>query len=229
MANVLVIEDEPSVLVALRDSLESEGHVVQVATDGEQGYGLAARPPAPGGPDLIILDLMLPRLGGLELCRRLRASGNDRPVIILTARSAPADAALGLKLGADDYIGKPFDVSELLARVQAVLRRSARQGFSTVRIGDLEVDLRRLKATRRGEPVDFSPREMEILDLLIARRGETVSREELLQHIWGRHASFFSRTIDAHIARLRQKIEREPGRPEHIVTVHGVGYRLVAD
>lgn len=229
MANILVIEDEPSVLVALRDSLESEGHVVQAATDGETGYRLASAPPAPDGPDLIILDLMLPRLSGLELCQRLRAAGNERPVIMLTARGSPSDVAFGLKLGADDYLGKPFDVNELLARVEAVLRRSGRLRAAVVRLGDVELDLRRLRASRRGEALDVSPREFQILELLLAHRGETVSREELLQHIWGRHASLYTRTIDAHVARLRQKIEPEPGKPRYILTVHRIGYRLVSD
>lgn len=227
MAHILVIEDEPSVAIALRDSLESEGHSVQVVSDGSAGFQTASSESF----DLILLDLMLPKMSGLEICQRLRANEIETPIIMLTARGASSDAAFGLKLGADDYIPKPFDVGELLARIEAVLRRSNRpqaekQLFT---IGNVQLDLQRLKATRDGEPLDLSPREFEILQLLIAHTGETVTREQLLHHIWGEHASLYTRTIDAHITRLRQKIEPNPANPEYIITAHRVGYRLIGN
>jgi two-component system, OmpR family, alkaline phosphatase synthesis response regulator PhoP len=229
MAHILVIEDEPSVAIALRDSLESEGHSVRLADDGGAGFRLASA--RAESFDLILLDLMLPKMSGLEICQRLRAGEIETPIIMLTARGASSDAAFGLKLGADDYIPKPFDVGELLARIEAVLRRANRHHSEKriVSIGGVQLDLRRLKATRDGEPVDLSPREFEILQLLIAHAGETVTREQLLHHIWGEHASLYTRTIDAHITRLRQKIEPNPSNPQYIITAHRVGYRLISE
>lgn len=229
MANILVIEDEPSVAIALRDSLESEGYYVQIATDGSEGFKLASSKTNTNVPDLIVLDLMLPKMSGLEVCQKLRTAGIETPIIMLTARGAASDAAFGLKLGADDYITKPFDVGELLARVEAVLRRAKRvqPENEIVSIGKVKLDLRRLQATKNGNPIDLSPREFEILQLLIAHSGETVTREQMLHHIWGEHASLYTRTIDAHVTRLRQKIEDSPANPKHIITVHRVGYRLI--
>ena len=229
MRSILVIEDEPSVAIALRDSLESEGYQVQTAKDGSEGLRLASVNAGDEGPELIILDLMLPKISGLEVCQRLRRAGVETPVIMLTARGTASDAAFGLKLGADDYIPKPFDVGELLARVEAVLRRAKRPqaGLEVISIGDVELDLRRLRATKQGTPLDLSPREFEILQFLIAHAGETVTREQLLHHIWGEHASLYTRTIDAHITRLRHKLEADPANPQHIITIHRVGYRLV--
>jgi len=227
-----VIDDDPSVQMALCDSLESEGYSVRTAGDGEEGLRKAiTRDGGADRPDLILLDLTLPRLSGLEICQRLRDAGVETPVIMLTARGAASDAAYGLRLGADDYIPKPFDVGELLARVSAVLRRYHKQQLSeqVIRIGEVELDLRRLRANRGGRPLDLSPREFEILQLLIAHRNETVTREQLLHHIWGENASLYTRTIDAHIARLRQKLEEEPANPQYIITVHRLGYRLVQD
>jgi DNA-binding response OmpR family regulator len=230
MANILVIEDEPNVAIALRDSLESEGHTVQTATDGGEGLRLASVRDGDTAPELIILDLMLPKMNGLEVCQSLRKAGVETPVIMLTARGAASDAAFGLKLGADDYIPKPFDVGELLARVEAVLRRAKRlqrSASEVITIGDVELDLRRLRAAKSGKPLDLSPREFEVLQFLIAHAGETVTREQLLHHIWGEHASLYTRTIDAHITRLRHKLEVDPSNPRHIITVHRLGYRLV--
>lgn len=230
MTKILIVEDEPSVAIALRDSLESEGYMVETANDGSDGFRLASIT-GEIAPDLIMLDLMLPRMSGLEVCQRLRAAGIETPIIMLTARGAASDAAFGLKLGADDYIPKPFDVGELLARVKAVLRRSQRRQLATdtlTRIGDTELDLRRLRARRGGVEIDISPREFEILAMLIAHRGETVTREQFLHHIWGEHASLYTRTIDTHITRLRQKLEPDPTNPQHIITVHRIGYRLVS-
>ena len=229
MRSILVIEDEPSVAIALRDSLESEGYQVQTAKDGSEGLRLASVNAGDEGPELIILDLMLPKISGLEVCQRLRRAGVETPVIMLTARGAASDAAFGLKLGADDYIPKPFDVGELLSRVEAVLRRAKRPqaGREVISIGDVELDMRRLRATKQGTPLDLSPREFELLQFLIAHAGETVTREQLLHHIWGEHASLYTRTIDAHITRLRHKLEADPANPQHIITIHRVGYRLV--
>jgi DNA-binding response OmpR family regulator len=229
MARVLVIEDEPSVAIALRDSLESDDHQVTLAADGSEGLRLASQT-GEDAPELILLDLMLPKMNGLELCQRLRAAGIETPMIMLTARGAASDAAFGLKLGADDYIPKPFDVGELLARVAAVLRRSQRRqpdAQQIIHIGDVELDLRRLRAMRNGTTLDLSPREFEILQFLIAHANATVTREQLLHHIWGQHASLYTRTIDQHITRLRHKLEPDPANPQHIITVHRVGYRLV--
>lgn len=229
MKNILVIEDEPSVRLAISDSLESEGYAVRTAADGSEGLRLASLPDQTFVPDLIILDLMMPKMNGLEVCQRLRAANIETPIIMLTARGAASDATFGLKLGADDYIPKPFDVGELLARVEAILRRTNQKtAKETVVIGAVKLDLRRLRATRGDEPLDLSPREFEILQLLIAHAGETVTREQMLHHIWGAHASLYTRTIDAHITRLRQKLETNPAKPQHIITVHRVGYRLIA-
>ncbi len=230
MRNILVIEDEPSVALALRDSLESEGYAVQTAADGSEGFWLASDEKQAVVPDLIILDLMMPKMNGLEVCQRLRAGGVETPIIMLTARGEASEAAFGLKLGADDYIPKPFDVGELLARVEAILRRASRKSAKeSVSIGSVELDLRRLQATKNGKPLDLSPREFEILQLLIAHANETVTRGQMLHHIWGEHASLYTRTIDAHITRLRHKLEENPANPQHIITVHRVGYRLITD
>jgi len=221
--NILIIEDDPSVSIALRDTLESEGYAVDSAVDGRQGLEKAIST----HPDLIVLDLMLPKMNGLELCQTLRANQAEVPIIMLTARGEPSDAAFGLKLGADDYISKPFDVGEFLARVEAVLRRRTPRGIEEVSVGSVRLDLRRLSATRDGQRLDLSPREFEILQILIAHAGETVTREQMLNHIWGEHASLYTRAIDAHITRLRHKIEDDPAHPKHIITVHRAGYRFV--
>lgn len=232
MAHILVIEDEPSVQIALQDSLESDGHSVEIAKNGNIGLNLASEKQRNQNFDLILLDLMLPKMNGLEVCQHLRAENIEIPIIMLTARSEPTDAAFGLKLGADDYIPKPFDVGELLARIEAVLRRSGNYSQKNERIaviGDIEFDFLRLKATQNGKILDITSREFEILQFLVTHVGETVTREQLLNYIWGKNASFYTRTIDAHITRLRQKIEKDSSNPQHIITVHGVGYRLIID
>ena len=225
MIKILLIEDEPSVLIAVRDSIESEGYAVRTATDGREGLRLAAE----NEFDLVVLDLMLPGMSGLEICQRLRDAEIETPIIMLTARATSADAAFGLKLGADDYIAKPFDVGELLARIAAVLRRANKKKSEEriIKIGETVLDLRRLRAERNGESLEISPREFQILELLIANRGETVTREQLLHHIWGANASLYTRTVDAHIARLRHKLEMNAANPQYIITVHRIGYRLV--
>lgn len=225
----MVIEDDPSVCIALQDSLESEGHSFEIATDGNAGLQLARNGNSSKTFDLILLDLMLPKMSGLEVCQQLREDEVPTPIIMLTARGEPSDAAFGLKLGADDYISKPFEVGELLARIDAVLRRAGRSSGEdrTALIGGIKFDFLRLKAKKNGAELDITPREFEILGLLYANIGETVTREQLLNHIWGENASLFTRTIDAHITRLRHKIEPDPSKPMHIITVHGAGYRLI--
>jgi len=221
---VLIVEDDPAMARALRDGFEYEGYSVRVAADGDEGLRLAHE----NAVDLILLDVMLPRMSGLEICQQLRLANDDVPIILLTARSQESDKVQGLRLGADDYVTKPFGFEELVARVEAVLRRPrSRPAAEQVCFGDVSVDFGRLRATRAGEPLELSPREFAILACLAARRGEVVTREQLLQEVWGYESLPTTRTVDMHIAKLRRKIEPAPGTPEHIVTIHGEGYRFV--
>ena len=222
---ILVIDDEPPMLLGLRDNLELEGYEVLTATDGEQGLQKALT----GRPDLIILDLMLPRKSGLEVCRELRARANTTPVIMLTARSQETDKVLGLELGADDYITKPFSIAELLARARAVMRRVSGAGGppERVQIGDLEVNFQSHQAHRGEARVVLTSREFELLRYLVARKGEVVTRDQILSDVWGYEETPTTRTIDNFVAKLRQKIERAPHQPEHLITVHGIGYKFV--
>jgi two-component system alkaline phosphatase synthesis response regulator PhoP len=221
---VLVVEDDPAMARALRDGFEYEGYAVRVAADGDEGLRLARE----AAVDLIVLDVMLPRMSGLEICQQLREARDDVPIILLTARSQESDKVQGLRLGADDYVTKPFGFDELVARVEAVLRRTRSHPASQLlRFGDVSVDFGRLRATRAGEPLELSPREFAILACLTARRGEVVTREQLLQEVWGYESQPVTRTVDMHIAKLRRKIEPSPNAPEHIVTIHGEGYRFV--
>lgn len=229
MVHVLVIEDDPNVQIALQDTLESDGHTVSIAANGFDGVALVMESPTGKKFELVLLDIMLPQMNGLEVCQHLRANGVEIPIIMLTARGEPSDVAFGLKLGADDYIPKPFDVGELLARVEAVLRRTGKtKNVETAQIGSLYLDFVRLTAKRSGVRIKLTPTEFEILNVLFEKSGETVSRKELLTRIWGNRASYFSRAIDAHINRLRQKIEEDSSNPKHIITVHRIGYRLIA-
>jgi two-component system alkaline phosphatase synthesis response regulator PhoP len=220
---VLIVEDDPAMAVALSDGFTYEGFAPVVACDGAAGLRLAAE----GNVDVVILDVMLPKVSGLEICERLREARSDVPIIMLTARGQEADKVQGLALGADDYVTKPFSFVELVARVRAVLRRTHRPKAATYAFGDVTLDFERLQATRAGRPLDLSPREMAILECLIARRGEVVTRDQLLQTVWGYKSLPLTRTVDMHIAKLRRKIERTPVAPEFIVTVHGEGYTFV--
>lgn len=234
--DVLVVEDDDAMSVALADGFRYEGYGVRVARDGEEGYRLAAGE----DPDLVILDVMLPRMTGLDVCRKLRADGSRVPIIMLTARGQEIDKVLGLKLGADDYVTKPFGFMELLARVEAVLRRTTggelggddggdgADGARVYRFGDVTVDLKRHEATRGGEPLDLSPRELELLHHFLEHPGEVLSREHLLDAVWGYNAIPFTRTVDMHVAKLRKKVEDDPSNPRRIVTVHRIGYKFVA-
>jgi two-component system alkaline phosphatase synthesis response regulator PhoP len=223
---VLVIEDEPGLRLTLGDRLESEGYAVDTASDGESGLARASA----GAHDVIVLDVMLPAMNGFDVCRELRRRGVDTPILMLTARGQVVDKVVGLKLGADDYLTKPFDAIELLARLEALRRRrpAARAaGADTYRFGDVLVDFRKAEVTRAGAPVDVSAREFKLLRHFIDRRGETLSRDQLLADVWGYDEMPLTRTVDVHVAGLRQKIERHPKSPEFIVTVHGLGYKFL--
>jgi DNA-binding response OmpR family regulator len=225
MKRILVIEDEPQMLLGLRDNLELEGYEVQTAADGEEGLAKAAA----FAPDLVILDVMLPRKNGFDVCRELRARSNSTPVVMLTARSAETDKVLGLELGADDYVTKPFSITELLARVRAVLRRTAssKPATDSVRIGEIEVDFKLHQARRGRSRIEFTAREFELLRYFVHHTGQVVTREQILNEVWGYEEFPTTRTIDNFVAKLRQKIERSPHAPEHILTIHGSGYKFV--
>jgi len=225
MKRILVIDDEPQMLLGLRDNLELEGYEVVTAADGEQGLSKALSE----RPDLIILDLMLPRKSGLDVCRELRARANTTPVVMLTARSQETDKVIGLELGADDYLTKPFSIAELLARVRAVLRRaSGTAGLPEVcTIGEVEVNFRTHQVRRRGERLCLTSREFDLLRYFVLHKGEVVTRDQILNEVWGYEEAPTTRTIDNFVAKLRQKIEVEPHQPEHILTVHGLGYKFV--
>jgi DNA-binding response OmpR family regulator len=227
MKRILVIEDEPQMLLGLRDNLELEGYEVETAADGDEGLHKAAS----FQPDLVILDVMLPRKNGFDVCRELRARSNSTPVVMLTARNQETDKVLGLELGADDYVTKPFSITELLARVRAVLRRSgtrpAAGSGDACRIGDLEIDFRLHQARRGKQRVEFTAREFELLRYFVAHVGQVVTREQILNEVWGYEEFPTTRTIDNFVAKLRQKIEKSPHAPEHILTIHGSGYKFV--
>jgi DNA-binding response OmpR family regulator len=224
MSRILVVEDDPAMSVALRDGFEFEKHIVEMASDGEQAL-LAARHL---DHDVIILDVMLPRKSGLDVCRELRKSGNNTPIIMLTARGQEVDKVAGLKIGADDYITKPFSFMELLARLEAVMRRTRRETpADEVTFGDVKLDFRKYHATKSGVPIDLTQREFRILRYFIDHANDIVTRETLLHRVWGYDPSALTRTVDTHVARLRQKIESTPAEPRHLLTVHRVGYRFV--
>jgi len=221
---VLIVEDDEAMAVALRDGFVFEGYDVRVAADGAMGLKLAEE----NDHDLIILDVMLPKMDGLDVCRRIRRDGSKVPVIMLTARGQEIDKVVGLRTGADDYVTKPFSFLELMARVEAVLRRS--QGYSEridrYGFGDVEIDFRSAEATKAGKPLILSPREFKLMAFLIEHRGEVLTRERLLDAVWGYDNVPFTRTVDMHMAKLRKKIEDLPHDPEFIVTVHRVGYKF---
>ena len=223
---ILVVEDEPKMRRVLCDFLASEGYATTEAADGELGLRKAIEE----SPDLILLDIMLPKKSGYDLCRELRAKGHHTPIIMLTARGEETDKVLGLELGADDYVTKPVGMTELNARIRAVLRRvnGARQDGEIERytLGEVELDFKLFEARRKRKVSMLSTMEVALLRHLIRHRGEVVSREQLLNDIWGYDSFPSTRTIDMHIVNLRKKIERNPARPQHLLTVHGTGYRL---
>jgi len=223
---ILLVEDETGLVLTLTDLLRSEGYQVESAGDGEDALELASS----GSFNLIILDVMLPRKDGFEVCRALRRRSIHTPIIMLTARGQVADKVTGLKVGADDYLAKPFESSELLARVEALLRRvSAPRGNreETYRFGSVRVDFRRTAVERSAKPVEMSAREFELLTYFIEQQGNTVSREELLRQVWGYDAATLTRTVDAHVWMLRQKLEEDPQNPRHFITVRGLGYKFI--
>ncbi|MCI0523797.1 MAG: response regulator transcription factor [Acidobacteria bacterium] len=225
MPRILIIEDEPDLALGLRNNLEYEGCEVITARDGEEGLRLACQE----RPDLILLDIMLPRLSGLDVCRQLRGKGMQTPIIMLTARGQEIDKVIGLEIGADDYVTKPFSLRELLARVHVQLRRLSRRETEsgTYCFGEIELDFARHQAFKRGKPFELSAREFSLLKYFIAHRGETITRDQLLDEVWGYDNFPLTRTVDNHIARLRQKIEENPAEPRFIITAHRIGYKFI--
>lgn len=224
--HILLIEDEPGLILTLRKRLEAEGYDVTIARDGNTGleYGLTGR------FALVLLDVMLPGRDGFDVCRDLRRHDETTPILMLTARGQTIDKVLGLKLGADDYLTKPFQMAELLARMQALLRRSVRTPLqpstSRYQFADVEVDLRRAEVKKAGTVLELSAKEYQLLCYFITHQGEARSRDIILNDVWGYDAAPTTRTVDVHVARLRQKIEPNPRHPQHILTIHNLGYRF---
>lgn len=228
---VLIVEDEPGLVLTLEDRLRAEGYVTGVARDGVEGF----RRGSTESWDLILLDGMLPQKSGFDVCRDLRAKGIKTPVLMLTARGQVSDRVVGLKLGADDYLVKPFDMAELLARIEARLRRDGVPAESatslahrSVTVGAIHVDFRRAEVTKSGTPVELSGKELHLLRYFLEHQGATLSRNELLEAVWGYSTVPFTRTVDVHVANLRRKLEDDPARPSMILTIHGLGYKFVA-
>lgn len=223
---LLLVEDEPGLQLALSDRLASEGYAVETTGDGPSAIVRATGEPF----DVIVLDVMLPGKDGFEVAKTIRAQGVQTPILMLTARTQVVDRVVGLKLGADDYLTKPFETIELLARIEALLRRSPSRdaGVSLERyqFGDVTVDVRKAEVTLQGIPLDLSAKEFQLLKYFIEHRGATISRDELLQEVWGYNATPSTRTIDVHVAWLRQKLEANPKVPQYILTVHGLGYKF---
>ena len=226
MPRILIVDDEPEMLRGLEDNLRFEGYQTVTAGDGKRGLALALSE----APDLILLDVMMPGMSGWDLCRELRRRGLDTPVIMLTARGAEVDRVLGLELGADDYVTKPFSLRELMARIRAVLRRPGpRQKFEEFAFGDVRVHLRARQAFKGGHEVRLTRKEFDLLRYLVEHPGEVITRDRLLDEVWGYDRFPTTRTVDTHILRLRQKFEDDPERPAHILTAHGQGYRFVVE
>jgi DNA-binding response OmpR family regulator len=225
MAKILIVEDQKDMVTGLVFNLEAQGHEVRAAYDGQEGLASVEREK----PDLIVLDIMLPKKDGFEVCRELRRKGHDIPILMLTARREEADKVLGLEIGADDYLTKPFGLSEFLARVKALLRRGAGKDvqLENCRFGTVEVDFKNYRATRDGIPVNLTQREFEMMKLFVRNRDKVISRNRFLNEIWGYDRFPTTRTVDAHIASLRQKLETDPEHPRFIVTAHGLGYKFI--
>jgi two-component system alkaline phosphatase synthesis response regulator PhoP len=225
MKRILLIEDEPGLVLTLSDRLSKEGFAVESSRDGESGFQRATTEAF----DLILLDVMLPRKNGFDVCRDLRQLGNQTPVLMLTARGQVVDKVVGLKLGADDYLTKPFEMIELLARIEALLRRAPAAAPSTeiYQFGPVRVDFRKAEVTRDGQPIELSAREFGLLRYFIEHRESAITRDALLNEVWGYNAMPSTRTVDVHVAWLRQKLEPNPRHPQYILTVHGLGYKFV--
>jgi len=230
MKRILIIEDDISILNGLKDVLIFKSYDVLTATDGESGYEMAVEK----SPDLIILDIMLPKMDGFTLCKKLRDAGDIIPVLMLTARGEEPDKVHGLDLGADDYVTKPFSLPELLARVRALLRRrpgeeTGKVSPDSIQLGNIFLDFKKYKALKDGLPLNLTPKEFGVLRFLATRTGDVVTRDELLDEVWGYDKYPTTRTVDNHLAQLRSKIEENPTNPQYLITVHGVGYKLVWD
>lgn len=225
MATILLIEDDPKMQIGLKDNLEYEGHEVTVVGDGKSGCEQLVN----NSFDIAVLDVMLPQMSGFDVLKKAREKGVTTPVIMLTAKGEEIDKVLGLELGADDYVTKPFSLRELLARVKAVLRRHEGKisAASSMHLGPFAIDFTTYTATRDGKAVSMTPKEFEILKFLWQHRNSVVSRDQLLTNVWGYDESISTRTVDNFILKLRQKIEDDPARPRHIITIHGTGYKLV--
>jgi DNA-binding response OmpR family regulator len=228
MKRILIIEDDVSILNVLKDVLVFKSYEVFAATDGESGYKATQQEK----PDLIVLDIMLPKMDGFTLCKKLRDEGNMTPVLMLTAKGEEPDKVRGLDLGADDYVTKPFSLPELLARVRALLRRrpgeeAGKKPPDSIELGDVVLDFKKYEAAKRDRPLSLSPKEFGVLRYLAVRAGDVVTRDELLDEVWGYEKFPTTRTVDNHIAQLRSKIEDDPAHPRYLLTVHGVGYKLV--
>lgn len=224
---LLLVEDEPSLAIVLSDRLEREGYSVSSVYDGNSAVTSALRTHY----DVVVLDVMVPEKNGFEVCRELRAQGSNVPILMLTARSEVRDRVTGLKSGADDYLAKPFDTGELLARIEALLRRAKGVGSpnSVHEFGSVRVNTRSREVLRRGQPVSLSAKEYQLLCYLLDRPGVIVSRDQLLEEVWGYRAATNTRTVDVHLGQLRSKLEEDPKQPRHLLTVHGSGYRFVKD
>jgi two-component system, OmpR family, alkaline phosphatase synthesis response regulator PhoP len=224
-SRILLIEDEPGLVLTLSDLLEAEGFTVETASEGATGFAKATSEPF----DVIILDVMLPSKNGFDICREIRSRGSDVAILMLTAKTQVIDRVVGLKLGADDYLIKPFDPSELLARIEALLRRARKENLRPVlryRFGAVEVDFEKAETLKSGVPVNLAGKEMQLLRYLIDHRGKVLTRDELLHEVWEYQQDVSTRTVDVHIAWLRQKLENNPQSPKHILTVRGSGYRF---
>jgi two-component system alkaline phosphatase synthesis response regulator PhoP len=223
MTRILIVEDEPNMVAGLRDNFEYEGYEVLTASDGAEGLGRALN----DAPDLVVLDVMMPKMSGLDVCKQLKAKRPAMPVIMLTARGQEVDKVVGLELGADDYVTKPFSIRELLARIKAVLRRAHSVPQERYAFGDVEVNLRTCQVTRAGKVLEFSAKEFDLLKYFLCHAGEALSRDRLLEKVWGYNSFPTTRTVDAHIVHLRQKLEAKPEEPRFILTIHGIGYKFV--
>jgi two-component system alkaline phosphatase synthesis response regulator PhoP len=224
-SRILLVEDEPGLVMTITDLLSAEGYEVASAADGDAGLAKASS----GGFDLVVLDVMLPRKSGFDICRELRQKGVDTAILMLTAKTQVVDRVVGLKLGADDYLTKPFDPAELLARIEALLRRVQKENRVPVRtfqFGDVEVNFERAEVKKAGQRLNLAAKELQLLRYLIDNRERVVPREEILQKVWEYASEVSSRTIDVHVAWLRQKLEVNPQLPRHIQTIRGKGYRF---
>lgn len=224
MAKILVVEDEPDIALGLQLDLRDEGYEVEVVGDGDSAIGRAVE----SGWDLILLDLMLPMRDGFEVCRQIRRAGSTTPVLMLTARAQEAEKVMGLDMGADDYVTKPFSPRELRARVRALLRRGPPPSPSDARIGECEVDLARAEVRNRGRRISLTAIELKMLQLFLQSGGRVLSREHVVDEVWGRDVFVTDRVVDTHIVRLRRKVEPDPAAPKHILSVRGLGYRFEA-